>query len=77
MKEFWKGLITGGDGNASMAKFMAWIVLAIIVLSWFIFPARGISELSIILGGLLGYIFSGKWAWQKYRNKERPGHGQN
>ena len=70
MKNFVKGLFTGGDENASMAKIMAWIIFIVIIFSWFAFPERGISELSLILGGLLGYTLGGKWAWQKRQRKQ-------
>ena len=66
MKVFWRGLICGADDTASMAKCMAWLTFILVGISWFGFPDRAISELSLILGGLLGYIFSGKWAWHKY-----------
>ena len=63
MKTFFKGLITGNDENASMAKVMSWIVLASILISWFRLE-RDITGLSMIFGALLGYTLGGKFAWK-------------
>lgn len=66
MKEFWCGLICGQDDKASMAKSLTWLTFILIVVSWFWFPDRAISELSIIFAALLGYTLSGKFVWAKY-----------
>jgi hypothetical protein len=71
VKDFWKGLITGADGNASMAKCMAWLTLLAIFVSWFVFPARSITELSLILGGQLTYIYGGKRLWRDSQETEK------
>jgi len=60
MKEFFAGLITAGDGNASMAKTMTWIVFVVALISWFCFPDKPISELLTMFGLLLGYSLGGK-----------------
>ena len=57
---FWKGLFTSGDDSASMAKTMAWLTFAMIGTSWFYFPDRSISELSLVFGGQLAYVYGGK-----------------
>ncbi len=57
---FWLGLITATDDKASMAKVMAWLTFFLIAVSWFCFPERPISELSLIFGGQLAYIYGGK-----------------
>jgi hypothetical protein len=60
MKTFLSGLITAGDGNASMAKTMTWIVFAVALVSWFFFPEKSIGELLTMFGLLLGYALGGK-----------------
>ena len=67
---FWGGLIRGGDGDASMAKGLAWCLFMLISVSWFYFPERAIGELLGLFVALLGYIFSGKWVWHKYHHGE-------
>jgi len=57
---FFKGMFTAGDDNASTGKVMCWIVLVVILLTWFIFPERPVSDLTAIFLGLLGYALGGK-----------------
>ena len=66
MKAFWSGLVCGSDNEASMAKTMSWVILIMIVVTWFYSPGRQITELQVLLGALLGYIFGGKWTYRKH-----------
>jgi len=43
-----------------MARGLTWLTFAVIAVSWFVFPERSISELTLIFGALLGYAIGGK-----------------
>jgi hypothetical protein len=63
---FWKGAVCGPDGNASMTKCMAWAVFALITVSWFRFPDRGITDLCMMLASLLTHSGANKWGFHKH-----------
>ncbi|MDR2935658.1 MAG: hypothetical protein LBV70_07285 [Candidatus Adiutrix sp.] len=52
--------MTAADDRASMAKTRAWLAFIWLVVSWFYFPERSISEASLVFGGQLAYIYGCK-----------------
>jgi hypothetical protein len=71
MLNFLKGMFTAGDDNASTGKVMCWIVLGVILLTWFCFPEREVSDLTGVFLGLLGYALGGKASYYLGRKKDK------
>ena len=75
VKEFFKGLLVGGDAAASMAKTMAWLVLLTILIGWVWRPEHPPRDLAYVLNGLLLYILGGKAAWTIGQGRKGNGKG--
>ncbi len=72
MIKFLSGAVAGPDGLASMGKCMAWAFAFSVLISWFAFPSRSITELAAVLGGILAYIYGGKASWNKNNSGDKP-----
>jgi len=75
-KRFWAGAVSGADGQASMAKCLAWAMFVLIAAYSFCFPDRHIVEFLILFNSLLAYIFGGKWTGIKHGLKTLAESGE-
>ena len=65
--KYLSGIISTGDGQASMAKAMACFVLVNMVgMIWLKYPAADLGFMSGAFGAIMSYIYGGKQTWYKH-----------